>query len=394
MSSLFNRDRSFSTIGQAELQSSTIDLLRFPLAIMVMFIHTNRNTFSITEASTFTINDQIFNIIKILLSDVLPSIAVPSFFLISGYLFFTNFQKWSWDAYKGKLKSRFFTLLIPYLVWNTLPVILRIVAILSRIVLYGDPISCLLSYLNTVNWSFLFNCSNWVTATNWLGNDVTLTGPYDIPLWFLRDLIVVTVLTPIIYYAIRKFKIYFIILLFLAYVSKIWIWIPGFSITALFFFGTGAYFALQKLNIVQFSTKYKYYFVLGSFFLIILSVICHKGNLILYGTARSLYTCTGLFTAFYLASQSIKRYNIIPNRFLVASCFFIYAFHVVPLPVIGNPLAFPSLIIHKVIPGSPAIANGLTYLLSPFITAVIGLLILKIARKILPKTTMLFTGNR
>lgn len=45
----------------------------------------------------------------------LGQIAVPGFFLLSSYLFFRNF---SWDKLPGKWKSRGFSVLVPYVVWN------------------------------------------------------------------------------------------------------------------------------------------------------------------------------------------------------------------------------------------------------------------------------------
>ena len=44
-------------------------------------------------------------------------IAVPGFFLVSSYLFFRNFQL---SKLAGKWKSRFFSVVIPYTVWNLL----------------------------------------------------------------------------------------------------------------------------------------------------------------------------------------------------------------------------------------------------------------------------------
>ena len=44
-------------------------------------------------------------------------IAVPGFFMISAYLFYRNF---GWGSLKRKWVSRFHSILIPYLLWNTI----------------------------------------------------------------------------------------------------------------------------------------------------------------------------------------------------------------------------------------------------------------------------------
>lgn len=44
-------------------------------------------------------------------------LAVPGFFMISSYLFFRNF---TWEKLPGKWQSRFFSIVVPYIVWNLL----------------------------------------------------------------------------------------------------------------------------------------------------------------------------------------------------------------------------------------------------------------------------------
>lgn len=86
--------------------SKTISFLRFPLIILVVFIHVPR----------LPGGGEIYSYVTTLLSVKVASIAVPCFFLISGLLFFDtsfNFKK-----YILKLRKRIVTLLIPYILWN------------------------------------------------------------------------------------------------------------------------------------------------------------------------------------------------------------------------------------------------------------------------------------
>ena len=72
---------------QSKLLSSTIDLIRFPLAIMVIFIHMNPRVVNLIDADfNFFSGRGIYNVMRIIGSHVLSSIAVPTFFLISGFL--------------------------------------------------------------------------------------------------------------------------------------------------------------------------------------------------------------------------------------------------------------------------------------------------------------------
>ena len=68
--------------------SRTIDVLRFPLAVMVVFIHVNPSTTSVSNTDFSILSAHgIYNISGILFSNIITHLAVPTFFLISGYLF-------------------------------------------------------------------------------------------------------------------------------------------------------------------------------------------------------------------------------------------------------------------------------------------------------------------
>ena len=79
--------------------SKTIDLLRFPLALWVLFAHmgpTMENVF-FADFSFFSWHG-IYNFLGFFLSKVIGVVTVPTFFMISGYLFFVNFKDWSWEG--------------------------------------------------------------------------------------------------------------------------------------------------------------------------------------------------------------------------------------------------------------------------------------------------------
>lgn len=73
------------------LESQTIEFLRFPLAVMVIFIHSTRKpiplNLDLLHENPLCI-ETFYNLCRVLLSDVVPAIAVPMFFLFSGRYFF------------------------------------------------------------------------------------------------------------------------------------------------------------------------------------------------------------------------------------------------------------------------------------------------------------------
>lgn len=86
--------------------------IKVPMIILVIFVHENLNL----ERDGY---------LGLLLA-AMANVSVPVFFLISGYYFFKG-EELGKDVYLSKLKKRIRTLLLPYLLWNLLPM-LNIVA--------------------------------------------------------------------------------------------------------------------------------------------------------------------------------------------------------------------------------------------------------------------------
>lgn len=378
----------------SQLQSIVIDFLRFPLAIMVIFIHMNPHVISILDVDFNLLSGQgILNIVSIIMSHVLARIAVPTFFFISGLLFFSNLQKWSWIGYKQKINSRMKTLVVPYFVWNLFTFILLIGYNLMGVWLKKETISDVYSLIVDRSWHIFYDYYEWgTTTTNWLGESLRMTGPYDLPLWFLRDLIVISILTPLIYFYIKKMKIYGVVLLFFAYVSGIWTTVPGFNIAAFFFFSTGAYFAFNQINIITFVKQNKYFILSICFVLFCITTIYDGSSTVIGQNIYPFFVCFGVFSAFYIASTIVEHYHIKPNKFLVSTCFFIYALHYAGLS--GSPLALVQRVLHSLIPGQSSFENGVCYLLSPLVAAMLCIVVLVVLRKLCPKLTLLFSGNK
>ncbi len=290
------------------------------------------------------------------------------------------------------MQSRFKTLFIPYLLWNFLILISIFVLKMCSAVKHGSDYSDVYSWLSSVFFHAFYDCNVWGTsAIDWLGNSLRNTGPIDLPLWFLRDLIVVTVLSPVIYLVVKKTKIIGIAVLFLASVSKIWTLLPGFSITAFFYFSLGTYFALNDINIIQFVKKYKTFIVLCTMVLLIL--FCYAYGTILGSRIEPFYRFFGSLCAFYIVSNLAVKHDLLPNKFLVSCCFFIYAFHCAAIPYI-KPISVAQRIIHKLIPGNTIAEDIINYLGAPFLTVIICIVSLMILRKIFPKFSLFLSGNK
>jgi len=205
-----------------ELQSRVISLLRLPLMVLVVLIH--------AQLGDAVDGGIAFQGTQFLLSNVIARTSVPLFFIISGYLFFFG-KDFTVSIYLEKLKRRIRTLLIPYLLWNLLILLILLTVQTFIPSLQGEskPIN---SY-NLTDWANTFGIG---------------THPIDAPLWFLRDLIVMVLISPIIYWAIRLLRWGWVALLALPYFfcESNFFALSAWWITPLFYFSIGSTLSIRK----------------------------------------------------------------------------------------------------------------------------------------------------
>ncbi|GHV47618.1 hypothetical protein FACS1894181_01430 [Bacteroidia bacterium] len=189
-----------------DIESKTISVLRWFMLIGVVFIHSHIShiPLNVIPSEEFPVYALIFQLVS---SNYLASISLNVLFFISGYLFFSNLRGGiSW--YSLKIKSRCKSLVVPYLIWNIWWIL--ITAFIGSRGHDLMPVKQwgLIDYLNAF----------WMLSEN----GMPLAG-YT---WFLRDLFIFAILSPIYYYIITlltKFKkcslLVPVILLFINYSS-------------------------------------------------------------------------------------------------------------------------------------------------------------------------------
>lgn len=379
--------------GQQYLQSQVIDWLRFPLAVAVVFIHSfgpaPLDLASMHAAPLESMS--LFNWLRICLSHVLTHIAVPTFFVISGFLFFRNWTSWDKHLYLSKMKSRFRTLLIPYLCWNVLAVLSVVCIKLAKSLLTGEPfLPAVESYLQDNGWLHLLWDNNvWAEdRLNWLGWATPMSGPADLPLWFLRDLIVMTVLTPLVYGFLKLTRHYGVLFLALAYISGVWPSLPGLNISAVFFFCIGAYFSIYGKNLVDECRRVrKVAYVLAAVFLL-LCIWFDGRNTSIGCVLYPFYIMSGVCAAFNVAADWLERGRVRVHPLLSHSTFFIYALHTILVLAVCQAAA------QFVIRGDGVWVRTILYLLVPFLCVLVCLGIFLFMKRFFPRLLGILTGNR
>lgn len=211
--------------------SLRLKLLRFPPIIGVIYVHAYGKT---TSFGSETVGREDVNaltdFIRVLISEGVTRISVPLFFLMAGYLFFANLQP-GVRGYLDKARSRVRTLFIPFLFWNLLSLAIVLLAQASPVTQpYFNEGAKLLSEGSLYNYlNALFGFSRYPIAYHF---------------WFIRDLMVMVLLAPLVALILRHAAIPFYLAVYLCWVGDVWpVLIPGDA--TLLFFAAGAHFALK-----------------------------------------------------------------------------------------------------------------------------------------------------
>lgn len=310
--------------------SEIFSLIRLPLIVLVTYAHSYGGVmegYSVLESGWNS-----YEVLKIMMSQTLVKVAMPTFFVMSGYLFFANTDTLSRNIYKQKIGRRVKTLLIPYIIWNLLMAV----------------------KLKTFNLSIFVN-------------------PANMPLWFLRDLMIVSLLTPIIYIGVKKLNYWIFLLLLPIYLTGIWAIQPGPNPYAICFFTLGAYLSIKKINLIISCLKLEKvaYFLtvlLASAMILTYSSIAYSWLVLCF---RVISVATVFCLAYRILSRTSKR---IPQTACDASYFIYLAHYVFFFSVIDT--TFLSFF------GTSTTSLCAHYLLCPLVKVVIFVLFYYLYRKV------------
>ena len=345
-----------------EILSKTIEWMRFPLATAVIFT-------GVTPVS-----------------DVF-GVAVPCFFLLYGYRFFSKLNDGNRTAYADKIKSRIGTLMVPYLLWNVIAVCadasLEFVRSDGNLALYFKEI------YDKGLWRIFWNVNEWnTTVTDLFGRATPSYGPYLAPLCFLRDLIVMVILSPLIYHAVKFGGMFFVVLSGVMYYTKTGFVAPGaeqFS-TALFFFGFGAWFAVNGRNPIVALRRGRFYWMLLAIVCLLLST-CFDGCKT-KDYVYPLFVLSGVIATINVVAFFMERGALKVVSTLSKASFFVYATHGILI------LELTGRLFDKIFPSDHVVVLLTKFFCVPTICALVCLCAYCLMRRATPKLLNLLTGNR
>ena len=316
-----------------KFQSVTIDYLRPLLAIMVVGLHV-RPYYS---DGTDMFANGLYDASIIMVFRILFSLAVPTFFLISGYLFFKNLQNWDLTIWKGKICKRAKSLLVPYILWNIIAFIGFIITRKAGQIIKGNSSFDLISLLSERGWIRIFwdRCLYGEIkpdSINLLGIAVGTGTPMNEPTWFLRDLMIVILFTPVIYFLIRKAGRLFILLTGILFCIDLWIPFTGFSVKSFFMFSLGAWFCINQKSMLDSFRRFPVLNYVSAFIFLVIASLSFNANRWIFTLSSRLFILCGIPSLFCMVSNmiSVRKKEASPLfSSFVDSSFLVYLMHTV-----------------------------------------------------------------
>ena len=170
-------------------ESSRLNILKYIAIIFVVYIHAYAVDVNFADGTNTFLLPWWLLFFENLVSQTIAQCGVPLFFLISSILLFKKQRD-----YKSTIKEKIKSLFIPYFIWNSFWIC--VFAVLQNLSFTAPYFSG--NHTPILDSSF----SEWLAL---YGIGFSLPYPQDYPLWFMRDLMLVTLLFPVVEKIADKF---------------------------------------------------------------------------------------------------------------------------------------------------------------------------------------------
>lgn len=348
-------------------ESENLTIYKFILTIMVVFIHSYSTEINFAS-KTVTFNVPIWlETIKYTISQVISRSAVPAFFLISAILLYRKPYSWKMNCIK-KLK----TLALPFFIINSVWIVVSFVA---QQIPYSRDFFSKPEHI-IANW----NIADFIDG--YLGYKTNF--PFLYPLWFLRDLLVLNILSTAIWKLIDKLPN---ITLVISLISWIIIGQTGLfflDIQGVCFWILGGVIVKKNINLNTIKKIPLLYLFIAYSLLITLCLLTNETQF--HGPIHRITFATGVI--FWFAVTYLLKNMRIRNVLLYLSTysFSIYIFHEFITSIF-------KAICGKIFPLT-SISQLLQYIFIPFVVITICIIFSRLFKSIFPNFYCLLIGNR
>jgi fucose 4-O-acetylase-like acetyltransferase len=348
--------------------SRKFTVISFLSMILVVILHANNMVINLSSGSII-VPKGYNSFIQDFFTQGIARTAVPLFFIISGYLYFLNI-KGTLSEFKVKISKRTKTILIPYLVWSC-----------WGLVFY--------TILQSIPMSQNF-------FTNGLIKDMAMEeilktlflNPLPFQLWFLRDLMILVVFSPLLFFTIKYLRELAVFLAFIPWISGYYY---GFINTdSLLFFMFGGYLAIFDKLVSFRLKKHAPLFFYCWILLVLVNTILLSGGTSIFdfwmSVLNKITLLIGVFAIWTIYDQLRGKINIAILNPIFSYSFFLFAFHEPVLTMAKKGLFF--------ILGNSQLVSFSVYILAPLLTIALSLSVGFLLKKYTPQLYNIATGGR
>lgn len=326
----------------------------FIYSILVVWVHSyNSELFLGRTAAAATISQM-----EHFIGEQVAQIAVPGFFMISAYLFYRNF---SWEKLGSKWSSRIRSVLVPFLLWNGIYYLGYVIA--SRLPFVTDVVG-----KGTVPFHLM------------AAADAILHHTYNYVFWYLYQLLLLILLAPVIYAAVKNRFVGAAVLLIILVIIGWGATLPYLNLDALLYYSSAAYIALHGKRFVEGGWNKK---------TARNGLLLFVGVLILSGVFRGrqiVFTVLVRLIAPMALWLMVSETWLFPAKEWMKYNFFLYATHFAFVRLINKTAAM-------MLPDYPVLPF-LFYLMMPGVLVLISYLMGILLRQYLPRFWCLLNGDR
>ncbi|MCR5494979.1 MAG: acyltransferase [Treponema sp.] len=349
--------------------SKKITALRYILMMLVVFGHNNYTIYSVGSDMVF--NQSVFGKwVQLLISDGIARGAVPLFFAMSSFLlFFKN------DAYVVMLKKKVHSLLLPFIIWPLLNMLFFALCKFLGDVVHVGFLAGVGNY-DFLTWSF----KDWIKCYFGYYGDGLL---YLSQFWFMRDLIILVILSPVLSFIYEKAK--YLTVIGLLYLEFAGVQVQFVTTESLFYFFAGMIWAKSGKDLFEMVKNVHWYQVillfLGTWFIFWKFQFAPVTTICLMALADAVMLAK--FSEVLIKNEKV--YNLL--AYLAKYSFFLYAVHIKILRAIIRTTWL------KLFPMKNGFFCLFEYFGVTFTIVIVGTLIGIFLKKFLPKFFALISGR-